>query len=524
MLELLSCAPRGLRTVILTAMTELTRRQALALAALAGGGALLAASPAQAAARDSLPRIRVLRSRNGVLRAAFAASAGPAPIDGTMTAGLWTYDGSFVGPCLRVSPGDRVDLTIRNRVTVPINTHFHGWWVDPSGDADNVFIQAEPGESIRSRLTLPRTHPRGLFWYHPHVHGYTNESVWNGLSGPIIVEGGVEALPAYRGCRDRLLVFKGLALDSTAATPTMKSAATASSKDKIFTTNGVVDPTMVIRPGESQIWRLGNMGNDGFLRISLEGHRFTVLAIDGVPVFDTWSTSEVLLSPGARAEVAVTGAADPGTYSLRTLGYDNGPFGQWQPQVLATVQVEGAPAKPARAPASITPRPSWLGDKPVKRRTFTLSESFSDATGPLFYINGEVFDHQDMHDPFEVEVDAVEEWVVRNDPSVAQGGAVEGHPFHIHVNHFVVVGRGTWDPATGKALTYRRVEPRAFEDTEQVLPNEYVVLKMKFRRFTGKTVFHCHILLHEDMGMMGAFRIVEKGKGGGSDGGHQHGH
>jgi FtsP/CotA-like multicopper oxidase with cupredoxin domain len=188
------------------------------------------------------------------------------------------------------------------------------------------------------------------------------------------------------------------------------------------------------------------------------------------------------------------------------------------------VRVEGPAAKSARAPASITPRPSWLDDAPVKRRTFTLSESFSDATGPVFYINGKVFDHQDMHDPFEVEVDTVEEWVVRNDPSVAQGGAIEGHPFHIHVNHFVVVGRGEWDPATGKTVTYREVEPRAFEDTQQVLPHEYVVLKMKFRKFTGKTVFHCHILFHEDMGMMGAFRIVEKGKGGGGGGGHEHGH
>jgi FtsP/CotA-like multicopper oxidase with cupredoxin domain len=504
-------------------MTDLTRRQALASAVLAGGGALLGSSIAHAGTRDSLPQIPVLRSRNGVLRAAFAAAAGPAPIDGTRTAGLWTYDGSFVGPCLRVAPGDRVDLTVRNRVSVPINTHFHGWWVDPSGDADNVFVEAQPGAAIRSRLTLPRTHPRGLFWYHPHVHGYTNESVWNGLSGPIIVEGGVESLPQYRGCRDRLLAFKGFALDPQAATPTMLSVEKAGAPQVVTTTNGVVNPTMVIRPGETQIWRMGNMANDGFLRIALDGHSMTVLAIDGVTVFDTWQASEVILAPGARAEVAVTGASEPGTYTLRTLGYDNGPFGQWQPQALATVKVEGPRATPVKAPTAITPRPAWLHEKPVKRRTFTLSESFSDTTGPLFYINGKVFDHQDMHDPFEVVVDTVEEWVVRNDPAVAQGGAVEGHPFHIHVNHFAVVGRGRWDPATGKTLSHRKVEPRALEDTEQVLPNEYVVLKMKFRKFTGKTVFHCHILFHEDLGMMGAFRIVEKDNSGGA-GGHEHGH
>ena len=97
--------------------------------------------------------------------------------------------------------------------------------------------------------------------------------------------------------------------------------------------------------------------------------------------------------------------------------------------------------------------------------------------------------------------------------------------FHIHVNHFAVVGRGRWDPATGKSVSFRAVEPKGLEDTEQVLPLEYVVLRMKFRRFRGKTVFHCHILFHEDLGMMGAFRIVEKGASGdGGGGGHDHGH
>lgn len=513
-------------------MSDLTRRQALSLAALAGGVAvsggsvLLGSGSAQAATRDTLPRLPVLRARGRVLKASLEASTGAAPIDGTMTSGLWTYAGSFVGPCLRLAPGDRMDLTVRNDVTVPINTHFHGFWVDPSGDADNVFIEADPGKSLRSRFEIPPTHPGGLYWYHPHVHGYTNESLWNGLSGPIILDGGVESLPQYRGCRDRLLVFKGFALDPAAATPTMLSVESARADLVTMTVNGVVNPTMSLRPGETQIWRMGNMGNDGFLRIAFDGHRFTVLAIDGHPVFDTWTTDEVVLVPGARAEVAVTGSRQPGSYSLRTLGYNNGNYGIWQPQVLATVQIEGATGTPSRAPKSIAPRPAWLNEKPVKRRTFTLSESFSPETGPLFLINGKAFDHQDMHDPFEVEVDTVEEWVVRNKPAVAQGGVVEGHPFHIHVNHFAVVGRGRWDPATGKSVSYRAVEPRGLEDTEQVLPLEYVVLRMKFRRFTGKTVFHCHILLHEDLGMMGAFSIVEKGgsSDGGGGGGHDHGH
>ena len=498
-------------------MSGLTRREALGLAAVAGGAVLLGGPSAQAGTRETLPRIPVIRSRNGVLKARLEAVAGAAALDRVTTDGLWTYDSSFVGPCLRLSPGDRMDLTVHNGVPVPINTHFHGFWVDPSGDADNVFIEARPGGSLRSRFHLPRAHPSGLFWYHPHVHGYTNESVWSGLSGPIIVNGGVEALPQYRGCRERLLVFKGFALDPAASTPTMLPVDSASADLVIMTVNGVVNPTMALRPGETQTWRMGNMGNDGFLRIALDDHRFTVLATDGHPVFETWTTKEVTLAPGARVEVAVTGAKDPGSYSLRTLGYDNGQYGRWSAQVLATVVIEGEPGVPARAPKAITARPAWLEEQPAKRRTFTLSESFTPATGPLFYINGEVFSHEDIHDPFEVEVDTVEEWVVRNDPSRAEGGVLEGHPFHIHVNHFAIVGRGRWDPATGKALTYRKVEPRGLEDTERVLPGEYVVLKMKFLRFTGKTVFHCHILFHEDLGMVAAFQIVQKSSGSSGD-------
>jgi len=494
----------------------------MGLAALASGGVLLGANAAHAAVRDTLPRIPVIRSRNGVLRATLDAVAGPARLDGVTTQGLWTYDGSYVGPCLRLAQGDRVDLTVRNGVPVPINTHFHGFWVDPSGDGDNVFVETPTGQALRSRFQLPRTHPAGLFWYHPHVHGRTNESVWNGLAGPIVVEGGVESLPQYRNCRDRLLILKTFMLDPKASQPTLISSDAADASLTTTAVNGAVNPTMALRPGETQIWRLGNQGSDGFFRIVLDGHRFTVLATDGHPVFETWTTDELVLVPGARFEVAVTGTREPGTYSLRTLGYDNGQFGNWPPQVLATVVVQGESGTPVRAPKAIAPRPGWLDQKPVKRRTFTLSESFTPETGPIFYINGKAYEHQDMHDPFEVEVDTVEEWVIRNDPSLEAGGVLEGHPFHIHVNHFAIVGHGTWDARTGETLTYREVDPRGLEDTQQVLPGEYVVLRMKFHRFKGLTVFHCHILFHEDMGMMGAFRIVGKSDADGGD--HQHGH
>ena len=509
-------------------MTDLSRRNVLALAGLAGAATALAAAPAAAAMRsrddavvDTLPRIPEIRSRNGLLRATLTAQSGPAMINGQQVQGLWTYNGRFEGTCLRLNPGDRLELTVRNRTPVPINTHFHGLWVSPSGVADNVFVAAASGDSLTSRFDIPSDHDGGNFWYHPHVHGYTNESVWNGLTGPIIINGGVTALPRYAGCRDRLLVFKGFRLDPEAAEPTMQSVFTAQAQDIQFTVNGAYQPVMALRPRETQIWRLANTGNDGYLRVSLDDHELTVLSIDGAPVFDPWTTSEVLLLPGSRAEIAVTGAEKPGAYALRTLGYNNGRYGQWMPQVLATVQVGGAMGSTVKPPKSIAKRPGWLDEKPVKRRDFTLSEAFVDNT-PEFYINGEMFGHQDMHDSFEVQRGTVEEWVFRNDPAVEDGGVVEGHPIHIHVNHFVVVAVGTWDPKTGKVTKVEKVEAKGLRDTVDVGPRRFVVLRTKFRRYPGKTVFHCHTLFHEDMGMMGAFTIVEGKPSGGTGQGHGH--
>ena len=511
-------------------MTDLSRREVLALAGVAGAASVFAAAPALAAADprrdavvDTLPRVPEIRSRNGLLKATLTAKTGAAMIAGTSTQGLWTYNGLFVGPCLRVNPGDRLELTVRNQTPVPINTHFHGCWVSPHGDADNVFIEAEPGKSLTSRLTFPAAHEGGPFWYHPHVHGNTNESVWYGLSGPIIVNGGVTALPQFAGCRNRLLVFKGFCLDPKAAKPTMMSVETAEAKDTLFTINGAYQPIMALRPGETQIWRLANTGNDGFLRVSLDDHEFTVLSTDGAPVFAPWTTSEVLLVPGARLEVAVTGSDKPGGYALRTTGFNNGRYGEWLPQVLATVQVGGPSGKSAKAPKSIAARPSWIDEKPVKRRLFTLSEGFVDNT-PQFYVNGKVFDHQDMHDPFEVQLGTVEEWVVRNDPAIDVGGAFEGHPFHIHVNHFAVVAVGEWNPQTGKVTSYEEVEPQGLRDAVEVGARRFVVLRTKFKKFHGKTVFHCHILFHEDMGMMGAFKIVEGMPSDSGGAGHDHRH
>jgi FtsP/CotA-like multicopper oxidase with cupredoxin domain len=463
---------------------------------------------------DTLPVIPVIKSCNGLLKTTLVATQKPTYVDNKMINGLWTYNGLFSGPCLLVKPGDRVDITIQNNITLPINIHYHGMWMSPSGKADNVFIEAQPGKSLRSQFTVEKKHTSGLNWFHPHVHGYSNEMLWRGLSGIFIVDGGVSKIPKYRNCRNRVLVFKGIELDPSAIIPTMISANSVTSKNVKFTVNGVFNPTITMRPRETQVWSIANTANNGFLKIAMDNHSMTVLAQDGNPSFTTRKVKEYLLSPGSRVEIAITASKKSGKYVFRTLGFNNYNNGidkfQWTPQTLATIYVKGTPSIPVSAPKNIMPIVSWLSKKPVKRRVITFSSSFNTETGPLFYINKKAYDHVNMHTSFNVNVNTVEEWIVRSDPSLKQGGRIEGHPFHIHVANFAVVGRGSWNVETGEATSYESLKPYGLQDTILVPAFEYVVLRMKFEKFTGKTVFHCHILFHQDKGMMGVFNIVNK--------------
>jgi FtsP/CotA-like multicopper oxidase with cupredoxin domain len=461
---------------------------------------------------DTLPSIPIIKSYKGVLKTTLVATQKPTYVDNKIINGLWTYNGLFSGPCLRVAPGDRVDITIKNNITVPINIHYHGLWMSPSGKADNVFIEAQPGESLRSQFIVEKKHTRGLNWFHPHVHGYSNETLWRGLSGTLIVDGGVSELSKYRNCRNRLLVFKGIELDPNTTTPTIISVNKVTSQNVKFTVNGVFNPTMVMRPKETQVWNIANTANNGFLKIAMDNHSMTVLAEDGNPSFTTRKVKEYLLSPGSRVEIAVTASKNPGKYIFKTLGFNNNNNGndnlEWLPQVIATIKVIGSPSIPVCAPKKIMPIVPWLCKKPVKRRVITFSSSFNTETGPLFYINNKVYDHYNMHKSFNVKVNTVEEWVIRSDPSLKQGGRIQGHPFHVHVANFAVVGRGFWNVETGETTSYESLKPYGLQDTILVPSFEYVVLRMKFEKFTGKTVFHCHILFHQDKGMMGVFNIV----------------
>lgn len=423
-----------------------------------------------------------LVSQNGVLRVTLTADEKTTEVSGTKVKGR-VYNGLFVGPTLRVRPGDRLEITLVNRLRQYTNLHFHGMHVSPVGNSDNIFVMVEPGKTFHYVVKIPTDHPTGAFWYHSHGHPHSEDQVFGGLSGTLIVDGIKDKLPpALRTIRDRVFDLKDLQVRNGAIVASNINSDAPTTR----TTNGLVNPRLAIQSGGTQLWRFANIGADIFYRLHLQGHRFHVIAEDGNPVDKVWTADELILPPGKRFEVLVQGGR-VGTYELRTLFYNQGTQGdQYPPRRLATLTVRG-PAQPAVAlPTRLVPFKDLRSVPIAKRRELVFSEN--DATNQ-FFINGKQF-NMDQVDQ-RVELGTTEEWVIRN---VSQ----EQHPFHIHVNDFQVIS------VNGKPY-----DAHGLQDTVILPAQGKVVIRMSFQDFIGKFVYHCHILAHEDNGMMGVVEVVK---------------
>lgn len=394
-----------------------------------------------------------LVSQNGVLRVTLTADEKTTEVSGTKVKGR-VYNGLFVGPTLRVQPGDLLEITLVNRLRQYTNLHFHGMHVSPVGNSDNIFVMVEPGKTFHYVVKIPFDHPTGAFWYHSHAHPHSEEQVFGGMSGALIVDGIIDKLPpALRNIRDRVFDFKDLQVRNDAIVASNINSDAPTTR----TTNGLVNPQLAIRSGGTQLWRFANIGADIFYRLHLQEHRFHVIAEDGNLVNKVWAADELVLPPGKRFEVLVQGGR-VGTYELRTLFYNQGKQGdQYLPRNLATLTVQG-PAQPAAAlPTRLVPFVDLRTVPIAKRRELVFSEN--DATNQ-FFINGKQF-NMDRVDQ-RVELGTTEEWVIRN----VSG---EQHPFHIHVNDFQVIS------VNGKPY-----DAHSLQDTVILPAHGKVVIRMSF--------------------------------------------
>lgn len=432
-----------------------------------------------------------LHSRRGVLRVELTAARGMTEVSGSPVVAQ-PFNGRLVGPTLHVKPGETIEATIRNATDQDTNIHWHGLHVRPTGISDNVFRTFKPGQTVRSVVRLPRDHAPGTYWYHVHLHGYTEGQVMGGLSGLLVVEGLKELLPRpLRQIRERQLAIRNLQTDGDAVVTDGEGIDTT--KPTALLVNALLNPRLSLRSGETQLWRIGNIGSDLFYDVSLEGHRMTVIAEDGSPVWRVHAANHLVLPPGKRYDVLVQGGR-PGRYAFKTLRYDEG-FQYLPRQDLAQVTVTGA-AAPRAAYAGL-PRTLDTPSEPIGRRTVSRRRSFtfSFGTGRDFtaLINGQQF-REGVNNvvPF---LGTVEEWTLINKSN-------EDHPFHIHVNDFQVMS------VNGKPF-----RANGLQDVVVIPKNGgRVVIRNPFDDFDGHYVFHCHILGHEDAGMMQTVDVIRRGQ------------
>src|SRR5258705_6285633 len=188
------------------------------------------------------------------------------------------------------------------------------------------------------------------------------------MSGALIVDGLLDAFPTLRHLPERLFLFKDLQIrDGRAVHMDI-------GKNTVRTINGVVNPVIVLRPGQTELWRMANIGADIYYLLTLDGHHFQVVARDGNLRARVTTQDTLRLSPGARTAVLVTAGA-PGVYLLRSGDIDTGPAGnQYAGTVMATVRVEGTPATPVTVPPALRPVEDLRG-KVTNRRTIAFTES-----------------------------------------------------------------------------------------------------------------------------------------------------
>lgn len=429
-----------------------------------------------------MPEVR--QSKDGVLETQLRASFGPVTVDGQPKVAR-TFESSYPAPTLRAKPGDTLKIKLINDLDEVTNLHTHGLHVSPSNNSDNVFLTVEPGTSFDFEIKIPADHPPGTYWYHPHVHGKTYSHVSGGMAGALIIEGGLDELEGIKGLTEQTLVFQSVEFD---ATGTIVPADNQDIHRQTRTVNGQLNPTINIRPGEIQRWRLVNATPETFLLLGLEGHPLYQISKDGNALTKTRRVDQLLLEPGTRADVLIKGHQFTGAYELRQLLW-LGSERQFEPDALmATIVVDGEVVTDQVIPQDLIPLSENLSGLTVDR-TREIRFDVKRGDGPTqFLIDGKMIDMSRVDQT--VPLGAFEEWTIYNDSG-------EWHPFHIHVNDFQVV-----------KVNGETVDVVSWEDTRGLPPFGSITIRHRFLDFTGKYVYHCHLLFHEDHGMMGVVEVV----------------
>ena len=524
-----------------------------------------------------------LRSKDGVLEINLTAL--DAAENGSSTRYCFTDTEGHESPNLRVSPGDLVIIHLKNSMAaanvtgvkaqhvhsqmtngsctagamtaISTNLHFHGLTIPPLCHQDDVLkTSLQPGgPSFEYRFRVPEDEPPGLYWYHPHIHGFSKQQVLGGASGALIVEGIERAKRELAGLPERVFIIRDQDLINPTAEPSKSEPAVPKfmvDRDGDAANNGTgfgkpakdlsvnyvpvpypeYPPAVIqMKTGERQLWRILNASAITYLNLEVlfQGapQPLGLVAIDGVPIgyglenqaaadSTNWQT-HLGIPPGARMEFIVQGPSEGQSGLLVTRTVDTGPGGEndtnrMLARIIASADAPEPRSKLQSAPQPLPPsRRQWLGDvAPTRVRHLYFSEKLADPNDPTsaveFYLteDGHMPKMFDMNSPtpdMEVQQGTVEDWIIEN-------RSRELHAFHIHQLHFLL-------------LEYlgRKVNENFVRDTVNVpyydgrlLTYPSIRIRMDFRdpNIVGTFPYHCHLLEHEDKGMMGTI-LVERG-------------
>jgi FtsP/CotA-like multicopper oxidase with cupredoxin domain len=455
----------------------------------------------------------VISSVGGVLSATIVAETRPVNVAGRMVLQPVTYNGSFPGPTLWVRPGDLVNIRFTNRIvfdqadekpgygrpprdTHAADLHYHGMHMSPTGTADNMLVMVQPNGSFNYSFQVPTNHPAGLFWYHDHIHGLVTNHVSRGAAGMLYVANNYTDQIGSMGIRRRLMMLQQVYLDDDERRVIFDDGERDNPQRALSVINGQLLPDIQMQRGETQVWSLCNASTSAFYKLRLEGHTFDVIAQDGIPFRapGLLDQATLLLASGTRLEVVVRANAVSGRYTLSYDAYNQG-VDTWPQKSVATVVVGSEQwSGPAHPGVDVTHQVEDLSLVTVAdehKRTIVLGVNPNVAEGEFgrFTMNGHAWDP--TYREWTSTLGTVEEWHITNETE-------QQHPFHVHVNPFQVT-----------KINGIPVPSAKHQDVAIVPIFGSITVRTRFTDFAGGPVLmHCHILDHEDMGMMTAFDIV----------------
>ena len=428
--------------------------------------------------------LKTYASQKGVLKVTLDAAPKTVEIGGVSVKAL-TFNGTYGAPLLRLKPGDQLKIHLLNHTGELLNLHFHGFHASPLGRGDNIHAVVKQGQAFDYTLNIPKTQPSGLFWYHTHIHGIAEEQINRGLSGAIVVEGLENQAPEIAGAKERLLVLKSYS-DPTSADPAMKPL-----HGVVQSINGAAHTTLVAQTGRTEFWRISNQSANDYFHLSMKGAHFHVVAMDGYRLNADVDQDSLDIAPAGRVEALVR-FDKAGDYSLRSGSTPTGSGKSLKPyRELASVTVVGqdqASSPPVIGQSRAPLAPDLSAAAVDTRRTVVFSQKPGEE---VYFIDGRVYDHDRMD--VRVPLGSVQEWTIRNDTD-------DMHVFHIHQVHFQVMSiNGEPAAANGRI------------DTVRVPERGFVVVRIAFTdpRILGKFLFHCHVLKHEDKGMMANIEVYD---------------